>query len=116
MTLGDQGSLAFAAGQWHYSPAFEVSCIDTTGAGDLFHGAFCYAMLSGMNMQSTLDFSNAAAALNCTAFGARGHVPLKVEVELLLAESSAGRVRRRSSPEIEQRVAAANQLASAQPR
>jgi sulfofructose kinase len=41
MTLGDFGSLALYQGEWFYSPAFEVSCTDTTGAGDAFHGAFC---------------------------------------------------------------------------
>ena len=55
-------------------PAFSVHCADTTGAGDAFHGGFCFAMLEGMPMRQALDFSNAAAALNCTAIGARGHI------------------------------------------
>jgi signal transduction histidine kinase len=46
--------------------------VDTTGAGDIFHGAFCYAVLEGMPMRQVLEFSNAMAALNCTALGARG--------------------------------------------
>jgi sulfofructose kinase len=74
MTLGAYGALALAEGKFLYSPAFVVNCVDTTGAGDVFHGAFCYAVLQGMPMRETLDFCNAMAALNCTALGARGGI------------------------------------------
>ncbi|MBI4874718.1 MAG: ribokinase [Acidobacteria bacterium] len=74
MTLGAHGALARAGGRFVYSPAFVVNCLDTTGAGDVFHGAFCYAVLEGMPLQESLDFSNAMAALNCTAVGARGGI------------------------------------------
>ena len=53
---------------------FVVNCVDTTGAGDVFHGAFCYAVLQNMPMREALEFSNAMAALNCTALGARGGI------------------------------------------
>ena len=56
MTLGSGGSLALYADTWFYAPAFEVTCVDTTGAGDVFHGAFCYAMLHQMDMQRALEF------------------------------------------------------------
>ena len=103
MTLGDYGALAYAEGTWTYSPAFEVTCADTTGAGDVFHGAFCYAMLESMPMQQALDFSNAAAALNCTAVGARGHVPVHAEVKALLTAAAEGRGKRRCDPDIADR-------------
>src|SRR5262249_19775271 len=74
MTLGSYGALARVNGRVIYSPAFVVNCVDTTGAGDVFHGAFCYAVLEGMPMQDALDFSNALAALNCRALGARGGI------------------------------------------
>jgi sulfofructose kinase len=85
MTLGQNGAAALVDGNWYYSPGFAVNCVDTTGAGDIFHGAFCYAMLNRMNMNAALEFSNAAAALNCTALGARGHVGSLEEVRLLIA-------------------------------
>jgi sulfofructose kinase len=106
MTLGERGSLALQQGRWTYSPAFEVRCVDTTGAGDAFHGAFCYAMLAGMQMQSVLDFSNAAAALNCTAIGARGHIPTRSEVDSLIALASAGKLHRREDCSITERLTA----------
>jgi sulfofructose kinase len=74
MTLGAHGALAYAEGRFHYSPAFVVNCIDTTGAGDVFHGAFCYSVLQQMPIADALEFSNAMAALNCTAPGARGRI------------------------------------------
>ena len=74
MTLGAHGALALLDGRFHYSPAFVVNCIDTTGAGDVFHGAFCYAVLQEMPIGEALQFSNAMAALNCTAIGARGGI------------------------------------------
>ena len=63
MTLGAHGALARVDGRFVYSPAFVVNCVDTTGAGDVFHGAFCYAVLTGLPMREILDFSNAMAAL-----------------------------------------------------
>lgn len=99
MTLGEHGSIALQDGVWTYSPAFEVACVDTTGAGDVFHGAFCFALLNNMPLDEALEFSNAAAALNCTAIGARGHIPSKSEVDALLASASGGKTGRRSDPE-----------------
>jgi sulfofructose kinase len=96
MTLGAEGSLALEAGKFVYSPAFVVNCVDTTGAGDIFHGAFCYAVLQGMPMREALDFSNAMAALNCMALGARGGIRGVEEVRALMA-----RAERRSRPEFE---------------
>jgi len=79
MTLGAHGALARTGGRFYYSPGFVVECIDTTGAGDVFHGAFCYAVLEGMSMEETLEFSNAMAALNCRALGARGGIATRPE-------------------------------------
>jgi sulfofructose kinase len=72
MTLGMYGALALEDDRFVYSPGFAVECVDTTGAGDVFHGAFCYAVLQKMPLAGALEFSNAMAALNCMAFGARG--------------------------------------------
>ena len=84
MTLGAHGALARMDGRFIYSPAFVVNCVDTTGAGDVFHGAFCYAVLEGMPMRDTLEFSNAMAALNCTRVGARGGIATVNEARALM--------------------------------
>jgi len=99
MTLGAHGSLARVDGRFVYAPAYVVNCIDTTGAGDVFHGAFCYAVLQGMPMPEVLEFSNAMAALNCTAPGARGGIQGLEEIRALMA-----RAERRSHPEFAARA------------
>jgi sulfofructose kinase len=95
MTLGAQGSLALANGVFIYSPAFVVNCVDTTGAGDVFHGAFCYSVLQKMPLAEALEFSNAMAALNCMALGARGGIATVEDAKHLIATGG-----RRSQPEI----------------
>jgi sulfofructose kinase len=84
MTLGALGALARVDGRFIYSPAFVVNCADTTGAGDVFHGAFCYAVLQNMPMRETLEFSNAMAAMNCTALGARGGISTIDQARVLI--------------------------------
>lgn len=74
MTRGANGAIAVTATEVLESPGFDVECVDTTGAGDIFHGAFIYGLVKGWQVERTLDFSNAAAALNCTALGARAGV------------------------------------------
>ncbi len=83
-TLGRSGALVWAGRRFHYSPAFRVNAVDTTGAGDVFHGAFVYGLLAGWPLDRILDFSNAAAALNCTAVGARGGIRPLAEILRLM--------------------------------
>jgi len=85
MTLGRDGALVYHGGQFYYSPGFVVETVDTTGAGDVFHGAFAYALLEGWDLPRALDFSNAMAALNCTVLGARGGIKSRDEAEHLMA-------------------------------
>jgi sulfofructose kinase len=87
MTLGAHGALALGDEGFVYSPAFVVNCVDTTGAGDVFHGAFCYAVLKGMSVRDTLEFSNAMAALNCTALGARGGIATAEQATALMRKA-----------------------------
>lgn len=99
MTLGAHGALARIDGKFYYSPAFVVNCVDTTGAGDVFHGGFCYGILAGWDIRKTLDFSNAMAALNCTAIGARGGISTLEKAEALMARAD-----RRVMDEIRRRL------------
>jgi sugar/nucleoside kinase (ribokinase family) len=85
MTLGAHGALARVDGRFVYSPAFVVNCLDTTGAGDVFHGAFCYSVVKGFEIGEALEFANAMAALNCTAMGARGGISPESEARALIA-------------------------------
>ena len=103
MTLGAHGALARVDGGFVYEPAYVVNCVDTTGAGDVFHGAFRYAVLQGLGMRETLQFCNAMAALNCTRLGARGGICGQQEIRALMA-----RAERRVHPEFAARADALN--------
>jgi sulfofructose kinase len=86
VTLGAEGSLARCNGREVRTPAFPVDCVDSTGAGDVFRGAFaagCLARPDG-DIEDVLEYANAAAALNCRALGARGGMPRAEEVEQLV--------------------------------
>lgn len=86
-TLGPEGVLAFDGEQFVYAPAYHVAVADTTGAGDTFHAGFIYALLQGWELQRQLEFACAAAALNCTAVGARGGIQSVAQVEQLMKQN-----------------------------
>jgi sulfofructose kinase len=90
VTMGDEGSLAWCDGRQIRTPAFPVDCVDTTGAGDVFRGAFIAACLRAPDgdIEDVLAYANAAAALNCRALGARTSIPGSAEVEQLLSVRS----------------------------
>ena len=83
-TLGTDGVLAWDGKQFHYARAYKVPVVDTTGAGDIFHAGFIYALLQGWPLQRQLEFACAAAALNCTRNGARGGIRPVGEIEKLM--------------------------------
>jgi len=90
VTLGDKGSLAWCGGRLIRTPAFHVDCLDSTGAGDVFRGAFVSRCLRSpdADIEDVLAYANAAAALNCRALGARAGIPGPAEVDQLLITQS----------------------------
>src|SRR6202050_1080629 len=84
-TLGENGVLAWDGKQLHHVAAYSVPVVDTTGAGDIFHAAFIYGLLQNWPLERQLDFACAAAALNCTAVGARGGIQTVEAIEELMA-------------------------------
>jgi len=74
VTLGHRGALAWDGSQFHYCRGFRVVTVDTTGAGDIFHAGIVYGVLQKWPLKEILEFSCAAAALNCTRLGARGGI------------------------------------------
>ena len=86
-TLGQDGVLAWDGKRSHLHPAYRVPVVDTTGAGDVFHAGFIYGLLQGWPLDRQLDFACAAAALNCTASGARGGIRTVADVEMLMAKT-----------------------------
>jgi sulfofructose kinase len=71
-------------------PAFAVTAVDTTGAGDAFHGALAAGLAAGMAWLPLLRYASAAGALCCTRYGARLGIPTAAEVAGLLDERVTG--------------------------
>ncbi|MGA2064477.1 MAG: PfkB family carbohydrate kinase [Thermoguttaceae bacterium] len=87
VTCGADGcwySSGRAPGQAVHQPAFAVEAADTTGCGDVFHGAYAAALVDGLDVPAAVRFASAAAALKATRRGARAGMPSRAEVEGLL--------------------------------
>lgn len=94
ITLGKEGSKLLYGGKNYYAPSIQVHPVDTTGAGDAFLGAFLsqydgkdIRALKKEEIERMLYFSNIAAALNTTSFGAIDGLPSLKEVETRIQES-----------------------------
>jgi sulfofructose kinase len=91
VTMGEEGSAGLAEdGSLVVAPAFRVDVADSTGAGDVFHGAFLFALLQGQGMRDALAFANAAAALSCRAIGGHPGCPTLEQVQALLHARGGG--------------------------
>lgn len=87
-TLGEDGVLAWNGKQMIHCAAYRVPVVDTTGAGDIFRSGFIYGLLQDWPLVRQLDFSCAAAAINCMAQGARGGIKSVDVIEELMATGS----------------------------
>ncbi|MGE3540661.1 MAG: ribokinase [Candidatus Tectimicrobiota bacterium] len=86
ITLGEQGAVVCQAEQLFPVPAFPITAVDTTAAGDAFNGALAVALAEGQALPAALRFANAAGALTCTQRGAQDALPRRHQVEALLTE------------------------------
>lgn len=71
----------------HHMPAFDIEAVDTTGAGDAFHGAFALGLAQGVSLRDNLKRASAAAALTCLKAGARSALPKQARVNALCGVS-----------------------------
>jgi sulfofructose kinase len=74
-TLGPSGAMVWVNGEIFDAGGFGVKTLDTTGAGDVFHGGFIYGLLQNWEVEKILRFANAAAALKCLDLGGRRGIP-----------------------------------------
>ncbi|HEV7395901.1 MAG TPA: PfkB family carbohydrate kinase [Pyrinomonadaceae bacterium] len=88
LTKGGRGATVLCEGEFLETPAFQVpgGCVDTTGAGDAFHGGFLYGMLQGEDIETTLKIGCAVAALGCRALGARTGLPTQEQLAAFLGK------------------------------
>ncbi|MDF3035933.1 MAG: sugar kinase, partial [Paucimonas sp.] len=85
VTRGDHGILWLDKDGMHTQASFPVEVVDTTGAGDVFHGAYALAIGEGCTVAESMRFSSAVSALKCTRQGGRAGIPTRAEVNAFLA-------------------------------
>lgn len=84
VTLGKDGCVYAVAGSVMYQPAFKVKVVDTTGAGDVFHGAFSFGLSQGWEIPRIITFASAVAAIKCTKLGGRAGIPTYAQASAFL--------------------------------
>lgn len=97
VTQGERGLIWQRGAETGSLAAFAVTVVDTTGAGDAFHGALAVGAARGMAWVEMLRMASAAGALCCTKHGARLGIPTAQEVEELLGETTPGQLISKSS-------------------
>ena len=75
ITFGERGSITFIDDEIIETPAFRVRTVDTTGAGDVFHGGYIFGLLKGWDIRDVLTFASAMAAIKCEKIGGRKGIP-----------------------------------------
>lgn len=87
ITCGARGCWYLAGGQSvpRHLPAFKVTALDTTGCGDVFHGAYAMALARGGNLVDRLRWASATAALKATKHGGQAGIPNAAQVKRFLA-------------------------------
>jgi sulfofructose kinase len=85
VTVGAEGCYWFEDGEIKHQPSIKVNAVDTTGAGDTFHGALTVAIAEKMETRAAVTFSNTVAAIKCTKLGGRDGIPSRQTVNDFLA-------------------------------
>jgi sulfofructose kinase len=96
VTLGERGSLMWQAGTNRegdllFVPAVPIQSVDTLGAGDVWHAAYCYGLVNNSGLQKTVEFANTAAAIKCERLWGRLGAPTLEEVQARLKTVTAFR-------------------------
>ncbi len=86
ITQGKEGGIIYDGKEINRYPAFLVEAVDSNGSGDVFHGAFAFAITNKMSYNKACIFSSAVSALKCTKIGARCGVPTYEETIEFLKE------------------------------
>lgn len=80
ITLESKGCFTKIDNQYVIVPSISVKSVDSTGAGDIFHGAFTYFIANNYSFYDSLRLANIAGALSVTKIGSKNSMPLKEEV------------------------------------
>ena len=100
VTLGANGAAGIGVcGDYFRIPAYKVDVVDTTGAGDVFHGAYIAGCLEGLDTAGACRYASAASAVKCTKPGGRAAIPTRDQLKIFMETGQC------NFPEFEERVA-----------
>jgi sugar/nucleoside kinase (ribokinase family) len=99
VTRGAAGCVGLVEGEYLQVPTFDVPVKDTTGAGDVFHGAYIAAMLEGLSPRECARYANAVSSIKCMFVGGRTGIPSRATLGRFLADGTV------DTAEIEERLA-----------
>jgi sulfofructose kinase len=88
VTQGEHGILWLDDDGLHEQASFAVDVVDTTGAGDVFHGAYTFALGERQSVANAMQFASAVAALKCTRQGGRAGIPTRAEVNAFMSTAT----------------------------
>jgi sulfofructose kinase len=88
ITASELGSIIYDGQTMQLIPAFRVKSVDTTGAGDIYRGAFAYGITQQWGMKQCVEFANCVAALHCSRYGNADAIPTRQEIEQSLAQTA----------------------------
>lgn len=84
VTVGAEGAVITTGEKNFQVPGYPVDVVDTTGAGDVFHGAFIYGILNNFDLINSVRFANVSAALSCRHLSGMGGIPTLKQVKNIL--------------------------------
>ena len=87
-TEGADGSYTVSKDDEFHTPAFQVDVVDTTGAGDVFHGAYLVGLVKGWDLRRIAQFSSAVSAIHCMVLGNRKGIPSMAQVDAFLQQNT----------------------------
>ena len=91
VTAGPEGAYFVSGDGEFHQPAFNVPVVDTTGCGDVFHGAFAFGLSRDWELRRIAEFASAVAALKTRKLGGRAGIPSFEETEQFLSQQGADR-------------------------
>lgn len=94
VTRGEEDCFCRTGEGEFYQPIFKVEVVDTTGCGDVFHGAFIYGLLRDWPLMAVVEFASAVSALKCRKLGGRSGIPNLREVRAFLLERGSSEIRK----------------------
>ena len=88
ITAGEMGSIVYDGVSMQLIPALAVRSVDSTGAGDIYRGAFAYGVTQNWDVQQCVEYATCVAGIHCTKYGNAAAIPTKMEIDHCFAQQN----------------------------